>query len=107
MIHVAPIASTSRISRKKFANDSILKGGTWAYLGSAKEQDKAKRYFFWTSLNTDIIGAGKPIPVIIQTGDGKFYVSETITGQRTDSKGKKYVAVSQSTLVMITGISRS
>lgn len=81
--------------KEKIADDSLLKGGTWAYLGSAKEQDKAKRYFFWTSLNTDKIGAGKPIPVIIQTGDGKFYVSETITGQRTDSKGKKYVAVSQ------------
>ena len=79
----------------KIADDSLLKGGTWAYLGSAKKQDKAKRYFFWTSLNTDKIGAGKPIPVIIQTGDGKFYVSETTTGQRTDSKGNKYVAVSE------------
>ena len=32
--------------------------------------------------------------MLILTGDGKYYVSETTTGQRTDSNGKKYVAVS-------------
>ena len=38
------------------------------------------------------------IPVIVQTGDGKFYVSETTTGERikttNPNKGAKYVAVS-------------
>ena len=66
---------------------------TWAYLGSGKEEQKANRYLFWTSLNTDKVGAGKEIPVIIQTGDGKYYVSETTTGTR---KGKKYVTISES-----------
>ena len=66
---------------------------TWAYLGNGKDGQEANRYLFWTSLNTDKVGAGKSIPVIIQTGDGKYYVSETTTGKR---KGKDYVTVSVS-----------
>ena len=66
---------------------------TWAYLGSGKDGQEAKRYLFWTSLNTDKVGAGKSIPVIIQTGDGKYYVSETTTGKRN---GKNYVTISES-----------
>ena len=66
---------------------------TWAYLGSGKDGQEAKRYLFWTSLNTDRVGAGKSIPVIIQTGDGKYYVSETTTGKRN---GKDYVTISES-----------
>ena len=34
------------------------------------------------------------IPVIIQTGDGKYYVSHTTTGER-ESKGGNYIAVSE------------
>lgn len=68
---------------------------TWAYLGNGRDGQEANRYLFWTSLNTNKVGAGKSIPVIIQTGDGKYYVSETTTGQRTKN-GKNYVAVSQS-----------
>ena len=74
------------------------KNCTWAFLGFKKkteaEQEK-NSYLFWTSLDTNKVGAGKQIPVLIQTGDGKYYVSETTTGQRTDSKGKKYVAASE------------
>ena len=68
---------------------------TWAYLGNGKDGQEADRYLFWTSLNTNEVGAGKRIPVIIQTGDGKYYVSETTTGKRTKN-GKNYVAVSES-----------
>ena len=68
---------------------------TWAFLGSGIDGKKADRYLFWTSLNTDKVGAGKEIPVIVQTGDGKYYVSETTTGKRTKN-GSEYVAVSQS-----------
>lgn len=81
-------------------SNSLLqqKDCTWAFLGFKKkteaEQEK-NSYLFWTSLDTNKIGAGKQIPVLIQTGDGKYYVSETTTGQRTDSKGKKYVAASE------------
>ena len=72
---------------------------TWAFLGSGKDGQKADRYLFWTSLNTDKVGAGKEIPVIVQTGDGKYYVSETTTGQRTDKTGVGYVAISKSLFV--------
>lgn len=66
---------------------------TWAYLGNGKDGQQANRYLFWTSLNTDKIGAGNKIPVIIQTGNGKYYVSETTTGKRN---GKNYVTISES-----------
>ena len=66
---------------------------TWAYLGNGKEGQEANRYLFWTSLNTDEVGPGQKIPVIIQTGDKRYYVSETTTGTR---KGKKYVTISES-----------
>lgn len=66
---------------------------TWAYLGSGKDGQEANRYLFWTSLDTDKVGPGNKIPVIIQTGDKRYYVSETTTGTR---KGKKYVTISES-----------
>lgn len=75
-------------------HNSLLQqeGCTWAYLGNGKDGQEANRYLFWTSLNTDTVGVGKRIPVIIQTGDGKYYVSETTTGQRSN---KSYVTVSE------------
>lgn len=79
---------------KKLDNSLLQQEGcTWAYLGNGKDGQKANRYLFWTSLNTNKVGAGKSIPVIIQTGDEKYYVSETTTGQRS---GKSYVTVSVS-----------
>lgn len=73
---------------------------TWAFLGNGGDGKESERYLYWTSLNTDKVGAGKKIPVIVQTGDGKFYVSETTTGQRVKNtdphRGVEYVAVSKS-----------
>ena len=66
---------------------------TWAYLGNGRDGQEANRYLFWTSLNTNEVGPEKKIPVIIQTGNGNYYVSETTTGTR---KGKKYVTISES-----------
>ena len=83
-------------------NNSLLqqKDCTWAFLGDGRDGYTADRYLFWTSLDTNKVGAGKQIPVLIQTGDGKYYVSETTTGERTKKsepyKGKKYIAVSKS-----------
>ena len=72
---------------------------TWAFLGDGRDGYTADRYLFWTSLDTNKVGAGKQIPVLIQTGDGKYYVSETTTGERTKKsephKGEKYIAVSE------------
>ena len=73
---------------------------TWAFLGNGREDHKTERYLYWTSLNTNNVGANVKIPVIVQTTDGKFYVSETTTGQRVKNtipnKGAEYVAVSKS-----------
>lgn len=76
-------------------NNSLLQQPdcTWAYLGSGKDGQEANRYLFWTSLDTNKVGAGKEIPVIIQTGNGNYYVSETTTGKRN---GKDYVTISKS-----------
>lgn len=72
--------------------DSLLKNGTWAYLGSAS--NKSKRYLFWTSVNTDAVGANQRIPVIMSTADGKFYVSETTTAVR-NNKDSSYVTIAE------------
>ena len=76
-------------------NNSLLQqpNCTWAYLGDGRKGKEANQYLFWTSLNTDKVGAEKEIPVIIKTGDGRYYVSETTTGTRN---GKKYVTISES-----------
>lgn len=85
----------SIITEIKKLDNSLLQQPdcTWAYLGNGKDGQEANRYLFWTSLNTDKVGAGNKIPVIIQTGDGKYYVSETTTGKRN---GKNYVTISES-----------
>ena len=81
-------------------SNSLLqqKDCTWAFLGDGRDGYTADRYLFWTSLDTSKVGAGEKIPVLIQTGDGKYYVSETTTGERTKKsephKGEKYIAVS-------------
>ena len=76
-------------------NKSLLQqpNCTWAYLGDGRDRREAYRYLFWTSLDTDKVGPGKEIPVIIQTGNGNYYVSETTTGKRN---GMDYVTVSKS-----------
>ena len=81
-------------------NNSLLqqKNCTWAFLGDGRDGYTADRYLFWTSLDTNKVGAGVKIPVLIQTGDGKYYVSETTTGERTKGNGtqkKTYIAVSE------------
>lgn len=72
--------------------DSLLKNGTWAYLGSAS--NKSKRYLFWTSVNTATVGANQKIPVIMSTADGRFYVSETTTAVRNNN-GASYVTIAE------------
>ena len=72
--------------------DSLLKNGTWAYLGSAS--NKSKRYLFWTSVNTATVGANQKIPVIMSTADKRFYVSETTTAVRNNN-GYKYVTIAE------------
>ena len=74
----------------KMASDSLLKKGTWAYYGKAK--DARKRALLWTSVNTDVVGANQKIPVIVCTADNKYYVAESTTAKRT-GYGPDYVAI--------------
>lgn len=85
----------SIITEIKKLNNSLLQqpNCTWAYLGDGRDRHEADRYLFWTSLNTNEVGPGQKIPVIIQTGNGNYYVSETTTGKRN---GKDYVTISKS-----------
>ena len=69
---------------------SLLKYGTWAYYGNGNGKFPSDHYLFWTSLDTNKVGANKKIPVIISTTDGKFYVSETTTATRSQ---KTYVTI--------------
>ena len=78
---------------KVLGKQSLLKNGTWAFLGNGYSDKASERYLFWTSFDTNEVGAGKKIPILIQTGDGKYYVSESQTAER--KKGNvTYVAIS-------------
>lgn len=76
--------------KEQIGSNSLLNNGTWAFLGSST--NKSNRYLFWTSVDTDAVGAGKQIPVIVSSANGGFYISETITASRVNS-GQKYVAI--------------
>ena len=94
------IPQIEKALEESMGNNSLLqqKDCTWAFLGDGRDGYTADRYLFWTSLDTNKVGAGVKIPVLIQTGDGKYYVSETTTGERTKGNGtqkKTYIAVSE------------
>lgn len=73
--------------------DNLLNYGTWAYLGKGGTNPKEEnRYLFWTSVNTNDVGPRQDIPVIISTGDGRYYVSKSTTATR-QSGSKSYVAI--------------
>ena len=76
--------------KKQIGSDSLLNNGTWAFLGSST--NTSDRYLFWTSVDTDAVGAGKKIPVIVSSANGGFYISKTITATRSN-KVKSYVAI--------------
>ena len=76
--------------KKQIGSDSLLNNGTWAFLGSSTNE--SNRYLFWTSVDTDDVGATKQIPVIISPASGGFYISKTITATRSN-KGESYVAI--------------
>ena len=76
--------------KKQIGSDSLLNNGTWAFLGSST--NKSNRYLFWTSVDTDDVGATKQIPVIISPASGGYYISETTTATRVNN-GQKYVAI--------------
>lgn len=72
--------------------NSLLNYGTWAYLANTQTASNQCAYLFWTSVNTNDVGAGEEIPVIVSKKDGGYYISETQTAQRVN-KGIPYVAI--------------
>lgn len=87
-----PNSTMVPLVEKEMRSDSLLKNGTWAFLGSST--NKSDRYLFWTSVDVDTkaVGAGKQIPVIISPASGGYYISETTTAARSNN-GQKYVAI--------------
>lgn len=78
---------------KVLGEQSLLKNGTWAFLGNGMPGKESERYLFWTSFDTNKVGAEKKIPILIQTGDRKYYVSYSKTAER-NKNNVKYVAIS-------------
>lgn len=91
-----PKSSMLDILNPQINENSLLKYGTWAYLGDARKASR-KAYLFWTSVNTNDVGANIEIPVIISAETGGFYISKTKTATRKikDSSQKyvEYVAI--------------
>ena len=80
---------------KVLGEQSLLKNGTWAFMGNGYSDKASERYLFWTSFDTNKVGAKKKIPILIQTGDGKYYVSNSTTAERKNKSGTvTYVAIS-------------
>ena len=83
---------------KNKVSNNLLEKGTWAYLGSVADDGpnsgKNNRYLFWTSVdvNSTKVGAGKEVPIIISTADGRFYLSKSTTANR-ENKGRQYVTI--------------
>ena len=72
--------------------DSLIRRGTWAYYGDPRQNEKSKRWFVWTSVDTDKVGENKVIPVIVCGADGKFYVSKSTTATRK-KVNQNYIAI--------------
>lgn len=90
-----PNSSMLKKLKPDISKNSLLSYGTWAYLGDTLHQPK-HTYLFWTSLNTDEVGAGEKIPVIISAETGGFYISETVTAERpVKNSSQTYVAISK------------
>lgn len=88
-----PNSSMLKQLQQGIIENSLLSYGTWAYLGDAQPEYK-HTYLFWTSVDTNKVGVGKTIPVIISTDTGGFYISETITAERPANKNNSaYVAI--------------
>lgn len=88
-----PNSSMLKELQPSINKNSLLNYGTWAYLGDARP-DFRHTYLFWTSVNTDEVGAGETIPVIISTDKGTFYISETTTAKRfAKNPPQEYVAI--------------
>ena len=73
------------------SENSLLNYGTWAYLADTIQSGN-HAYLFWTSVDTNKVGAGQTIPVIVSRVGGGYYIAESVTAART-AKNETYVAI--------------
>lgn len=79
--------------KKYIDENSLLNHGTWAFLADNKDSTETTTYVFWTCVDTNEVGSGKTIPVIIAKPNGKYCISDSITAERTPTNAEKYVAI--------------
>ena len=77
--------------QNKLSENSLLQYGTWAYLADTMQPGN-HAYLFWTSVDTNKVGAGQTIPVIVSRVGGGYYIAESVTAART-AKNETYVAI--------------
>ncbi len=79
--------------QKQLSENSLLNYGTWAYLADTVQSGN-HAYLFWTSVDTNAVGAGKNIPVIVSRVGGGYYIAESVTATRTaKDPSQNYVAI--------------
>lgn len=81
---------------KYMSESSLLKYGTWAFLADPKNSINSSTpysYVFWTCIDTNEVGPGVKIPIIIAKPNGTYCISESITAERTNKYVGKYVAI--------------
>lgn len=72
--------------KKELDENSLLQYGTWAYLADTRNTNNSSAYLFWTSFDTNSVGEGERIPVIVSKDGGGFYVSDSITATRINKR---------------------
>ena len=80
--------------------NDLMECGTWAYMGSVKQENDKNRYLFWTSVDINQPGfkVGKDIPMIISTADGKYYISHSKTAVRSSNNQTYNVIIDKTSI---------
>lgn len=87
----SPSSVMAKKVKEGLGTDSLLQYGTWAYLADLRPSYKVA-CIFWTSVDTNAVGAGIQIPVIVSKEGGGYYISESTTALRKNTQGD-YVAI--------------
>ena len=90
----SPNSTMVNTVKKELDENSLLHYGTWAYLADTHNTNNSCAYLFWTSVDTNSVGKGGRIPVIVSKDGGGFYVSDSITATRINKKDGSYIAIS-------------
>ena len=79
--------------KKYIDENSLLNYGTWAFLADTlnSTETTTHSYLFWTCVNTNKVGRGVKIPIIIAKPNGTYCISDSTTAVR--SKNADYVAI--------------